>query len=400
MFRRSFNVRGNGGGRSYIRRNQFKRPVINNRGASKIPVSQFIKKASVSIQPTDFVPKLMFSDLTIDAVLKNNILKHGFKGLTAIQEQTINHILDTRDVIGIANTGTGKTAAFLIPLLDKIKKNPATRVLIIVPTRELAQQIRDELKMFSYNMNIYASLCIGGAYIRNQMYELARRPHFVIGTPGRLKDLVERKNLRLDTFNTVVLDEVDRMLDMGFIKDIKALVSQLSRTRQSLFFAATLSPDINTLAQSFLTDPIKVSVKTQETSENVDQDIIRVQPGAQKIDILTDLLKKEDFKKVLIFGKTKHGVEKLSTKLYQKGFKVTSIHGDKPQFQRTQAIRLFKEDLVNILVATDVASRGIDIVDITHVINYDPPMTYEDYVHRIGRTGRANKKGQALTFVE
>jgi len=359
----------------------------------------FIKKAVFNGQAENFISQTNFNDLAIDSLLKNNILRHGFKNLTLIQDQTIAHILKNKDVIGIANTGTGKTGAFLIPLLNKIVKDRNNRVLIIVPTRELAQQIRDEIRIFSQSMGIYTTLCIGGSYIRNQIYELRRNPHFVIGTPGRLKDLIERKNLRLEKFNHVVLDEVDRMLDMGFIQDIKLLISLLPKQRQSLFFAATLSNEINTLMQSFLNNPVRISVKTHDASVNVDQDVIRVS-GFQKMATLENLLKNEDFKKVLIFGRTKHGVERLCNNLYQKGFKVTSIHGDKPQFQRTQAIRYFKEDVVKILVATDVASRGIDIVDITHVINYDPPATYEDYVHRIGRTGRADKKGIALTFVE
>ncbi|MEO6508886.1 MAG: DEAD/DEAH box helicase, partial [Patescibacteria group bacterium] len=200
-------------------------------------------------------------------------------------------------------------------------------------------------------------------------------------------------------FKTFVLDEVDRMLDMGFINDIKYLISFLPPVRQSLFFSATLSPEINRLIQSFVQNPVTISVKSQDTSKNVEQDIVRVNPSANKIMVLHDLLKKDDFKKVLIFGRTKMGVERLATGLFQEGFKVTSIHGDKPQHKRAQAIRLFKENVVNILVATDVAARGIDIADITHVINFDQPATYDDYVHRIGRTGRGNSKGTALTFV-
>lgn len=388
MFRRSYN----GGNRRFQPR--------RNVGPSKIHESKFIKKASVNEVVANHVPQRNFSDLTIDQTLKNNILRRGFVSLTAIQDSTINHIMEGRDVTGIANTGTGKTAAFLIPLLDKIAKDKSNKILIIVPTRELAMQIRDEMRIFSQAMNVYSVLCIGGANIRDQIYELRRSPNFVIGTPGRLKDLIERRNLQLNNFNTVILDEVDRMLDMGFIRDIKYIISLLPAKRQSLFFSATISNEINILTQSFLKDPIRVSVKSQDTAANVEQDIVRVRPGAQKIDILENLLKKDEFKKVLIFGRTKHGVERLSTNLYQKGFKVASIHGDKPQFKRTQAIRLFKEDVVKILVATDVASRGIDIVDITHVINYDQPATYDDYIHRIGRTGRADKKGIALTFVE
>jgi ATP-dependent RNA helicase RhlE len=359
----------------------------------------FVKKASAQVAEEQYVPQTAFADLPVDQVLKQNVLKKGYAHPTPIQDKAIMPILEGKDVIGIANTGTGKTAAFLIPLLNKVAKNKQEQILIIVPTRELATQIRDEMRSLSYGMNIFATLCIGGSFMRNQIYEIRRNPHFVIGTPGRLKDLIERKVLNISTFHTIVLDEVDRMLDMGFIEDIKQLIALLPAQRQSLFFSATISPSINTLIKSFTSDPVMVSVKKQDTADNVDQDIIRVQSEMHKLDVLQDLLKKEEFKKVIIFGRTKHGVEKLSVSLFQKGFKVTSIHGDKPQSKRNQAIRFFKENVVNILVATDVASRGIDIRDITHVINYDQPATYEDYIHRIGRTGRGNKKGTALTFV-
>lgn len=388
MFRRPYN------GRFQSKRNSFRRAV------SSVPVSQYVKKANITAHKESQIITREFAALSIESLLKTNIIKRGYTNLTAIQEKTIDYILAGRDVVGVANTGTGKTAAFLVPLLDRISKNRNTRVLIIVPTRELAMQIRDEMLSISQSMNIYSTLCIGGTNIRNQIYELRRNPHFIIGTPGRLKDLNERRILRLDTFNVVVLDEVDRMLDMGFIHDIKYLISLLPANRQSLFFSATISNEINTLMQSFLNNPVKISVKLQETIDSVEQDVVRVSPGMQKIDLLENLLKKDDFRKVLIFGRTKHGVERLSRNLYQRGFRVGSIHGDKPQAKRSQAIRLFKEDVINILVATDVASRGIDITDITHVINYDQPATYEDYIHRIGRTGRADKKGTALTFIE
>lgn len=362
--------------------------------------SKYIKKAGPTTQEiTPFVPKFAFADLPIDTVLKQNILKKGYAHPTPIQDGTVMPILEGKDVVGIANTGTGKTAAFLVPLLHKTVKNRDERVLIVVPTRELATQIRDEMRSLSYGMNVYSVLCIGGAFIRTQIYELRRSPNFVIGTPGRIKDLIERKTLDISRFNTIILDEVDRMLDMGFIQDIRYLVSLLPKQRQSLFFSATLSPEIRTLINSFTSEPVMISVKTQDTTEMVDQDVVKVS-GPGKMEMLEKLLNQEDFKKVLIFGRTKMGVERISTSLYQKGFKVASIHGDKPQAKRNQAIRLFKENVVSILVATDVASRGIDIADITHVINYDQPATYEDYVHRIGRTGRANKKGVALTFVE
>lgn len=371
-----------------------------NNGGSNVNPAHFVKKAVEATIEEAFIPKLSYLDLPVNQTLKQNILKKGYVNPTPIQDGTILPILEGKDVVGIANTGTGKTAAFLIPLLHKLQENKDSRVLIIVPTRELAAQIRDEMRSLSQGMNVYATLCIGGSFIREQIYEIRRNPQFIIGTPGRLKDLIERRILDLSRFNTIVLDEVDRMLDMGFIADIKYLISLMPAQRQSLFFSATLSSTINNLLQSFVKDPVMVSVKKQETLGNVEQDIVKVENGMPKFNVLEDLLRKDEFKKVLIFGRTKHGVERLSVNLFQKGFKVASIHGDKPQSKRTQAIRFFKENVISILVATDVASRGIDINDITHVINYDKPATYEDYVHRIGRTGRANKKGTALTFID
>ncbi|PIS16051.1 ATP-dependent helicase [Candidatus Roizmanbacteria bacterium CG09_land_8_20_14_0_10_41_9] len=375
---------------------------FGNRRLPVVPIHSFIKKAAVSHeQPTiGLKPAVKFSELAIHEKLKQNIAARNYADLTPIQEKGIPEILAGKDVIGISNTGTGKTAAFLIPLIEKVIHNSSYKALIITPTRELALQIREELRKFTYQIPLYSTFCIGQSSMSNQIYDLKRNPHVVIGTPGRLKDLIERKVLRLDQFKMIVLDEVDRMLDMGFIHDIKHIISFLPEKRQSLFFSATVSPEINRLIQSFVKNPITISVKTQETTSHIRQDIVRIQPGKTKIEVLDGLLKKEDFTKVLVFGRTKFGVERLSRELFRKGFKVTSIHGNKPQNKRQQAIRMFKEDVVKILVATDVAARGLDIPNVSHVINYDLPATYEDYIHRIGRTGRADKTGTALTFVE
>lgn len=233
-----------------------------------------------------------------------------------------------------------------------------------------------------------------------QIRRLRQDPHFIIGTPGRLKDLVERKHLDLSSFNNVVLDEVDRMLDMGFIHDMKFLLALLKEPRQTLFFSATLPKEIAELAKKFLKDPITVRIESRATAENVEQNVINVRKKDQKVDILHDLLLKEDFQKVLIFCRTKRGTERLSKTLLESGFKSDSIHGDKSQSQRERALRRFEENALQVLVATDVAARGLDIDDVTHVINFDVPETYEDYIHRIGRTGRGGKTGNALTFIE
>jgi ATP-dependent RNA helicase RhlE len=368
--------------------------------ASKIDVSRFIKKAKAVETEVKYVPQNQFADFPVNKWLKHNIELRGYPNPMPIQDQAIPHILQGKDLVGIANTGTGKTAAMLIPLIDKVFNKRGERVIIITPTRELAYQIEDEFREFAKGMGIWSVVCVGGMNIGRQITSLRRKPSFVIGTPGRLKDLIERKILDLSGFRNLVLDEVDRMFDMGFYDEIKKLLSFLPKERHSLFFSATISDSIKQLINNFLIDPVTVSVKTGETATNVDQNIVRAGGYNQKIEKLHELLNKAEFSKVLIFGRTKMGVEKLSRSLFERGFKAESIHGDKNQHKRQKALSLFKLDQVDILVATDVAARGLDIPNVSHVINFDVPNTYDDYVHRIGRTGRANKKGQALTFVD
>jgi superfamily II DNA/RNA helicase len=381
----------------------FRRPAASRRGVSRkserIDEAKFINRAMENNTVKQYAAVYSFSDFEIDSRLKENILSKGFNKPTAIQDQAIPEIINGKDIIGLADTGTGKTAAFLIPLIDKVLKNRNERILIITPTRELAEQINVELSEFAKGLRVYSVLMIGGTNIRHQISQLKREHNFLIGTPGRLKDLLDRGSLKLNQINNVVLDEADRMLDMGFINDVKLLLSNINSNRQTLFFSATFSKEVEKLSASFLRDPIRIATKTRDTSSNVDQDVIKLTVGQNKIDVLHDLLIKDDFKKVLIFGKTKWGVEKLSKILAERGFRASSIHGDKSQSQREKALRLFKAEQIDILVATDVAARGLDIPDVSHVINYDLPATYDDYIHRIGRTGRAYKKGIALTFV-
>ncbi len=385
--------------RSYGR-NPFRRPSRFAQGGN---IHEFIKKAS-NISKSDVLPlpvdEVLFSSLNLPESLTATIVRHGYKTLTPIQAKGMPAIRDGKDVIGIANTGTGKTAAFLIPLVEKVLHDDEYKALIISPTRELALQTLEELRKFSGNMPIMSAFCIGQSSMGDQIRQLRRNPHVVVGTPGRLKDLIKRGVLRLSNFKMIILDEADQMLDMGFIHDIKEIISHLPQNRQSLFFSATVSPAISRLIESFVKNPVTVSVKTRETVGHIKQDLVHVEKTTSKIEKLSSLLKTGEFKKVLVFGRTKRGVERISRDLFQKGFKVTSIHGDKAQFQRQQAIRMFKEDVVRIMVATDVAARGLDIANVTHVINYDVPQTYEDYIHRIGRTGRANNVGTALTFVD
>lgn len=361
--------------------------------------SLFVNKPQQEVQIVKHEITHKFSDFLISDQIKQNILQKGYVTPTPIQDRVIPAILEGKDVVGIANTGTGKTGAFLIPLINKVFYNKSERVLIIAPTRELAIQIQEECISLARGMNIFTTLAIGGASISQQSSALRRNPHFVVGTPGRLKDLTQQGKLQLFSFKNTVLDEVDRMLDMGFINDIKFLIGKLPLTRQSLFFSATVPREVAPVMQQFLRNPVTISVKTHETAETIEQDVIKLN-GRQKIDVLHDLLSQRDiFKKVLVFGRTKWGTEKLLKMLVQRGYRVAAIHGNKNQNQRQRALDEFKKGDVQILLATDIASRGLDIPDVTHVINYDQPASYEDYVHRIGRTGRAEKKGIALTFV-
>ena len=361
--------------------------------------SQYVNKPVNNGITHEYTVVHQFADLDIAPELKGNIVSRGYTHPTPIQDQIIPYVLAGRDVVGIANTGTGKTAAFLIPLIDKVVRNRLHKILIITPTRELAVQIDDELRLFAASLHIRSALVIGGANMNNQIWKLKQNPHFLISTPGRLKDFANRALVSLREYKTIVLDEVDRMVDIGFIADIRLLISLLPRDRQSLFFSATISPEATSIIKTFLKNPITISVKVKETAQGIDQDIIRVKSKEEKLEKLHGLLQSTNYSKVLIFRRTKWNVEKLARHLATNGFSVGSIHGNKSQSQRLTVLSRFKQNQLRILVATDVASRGLDIDDVSHVINFDEPATYDDYVHRIGRTGRANKTGKALTFV-
>ncbi len=363
-------------------------------------VDIFIKAAKEPTTEINTAVQKSFSDFNLVPTLKLNIQNKGYTELTPIQAQSIEPILEGRDLVGTANTGTGKTAAFLIPLINNIFNDRKKAALIITPTRELAVQINAELTSLTQNMQIHSATLIGGSNMYRQINDLRRNPNVVIGTPGRLKDLIQKRILNLQNFSIFVLDEVDLMVDIGFINDIKFFCTLLPQVRQSLFFSATISSKIREILQSFVKNPVTVSVKMQDTSENVDQNIVRVINRDKKIDQLHDLLTTEGFDKVLIFGKTKHGIEKLNDELSFRGFRVGALHGNKKQSQRKRILDSFKQNQIQILLATDLASRGLDIDNVTHVINYDLPQTYDDYVHRIGRTGRSGKTGVALTFID
>jgi len=369
------------------------------RKKSTLDVSSFINKAVTATETVAyFVPDNAFSDFVIDKQIKDTLVTRGYEHPTPIQDKAIPHVLRGDDVVGLANTGTGKTAAFLIPIINKILHDKKQQVIILAPTRELAIQIEDELKLFASKLGIHSVVCVGGMRIGLQIQKLRNYNHFIIGTPGRTIDLIKRGHLKLSNVKTVVLDEADRMLDMGFINDIKYILKEIPKERQTLCFSATLAPEIKKLINDFLIEPVTISVKTQDMPTSIEQDIVRVE-GRDKTAMLAEFLHQHDFKKVLVFGRTKHGVGKLSEELNKKGLKTESIHGNKSHSQRQSALKKFKENRITALIATDVAARGLDITNISHVINFDIPETYDDYVHRIGRTGRGASKGKALTFI-
>lgn len=363
-----------------------------------IDPSRFVKSAVIAEAET-YTPTHRFTDFELTPLLHKNLAAKGYIDPSPIQDQSIPIGLKGQDVIGIANTGTGKTAAFALPVLQRLISDTNSAAIIIAPTRELAQQIEDECKSLARGSGLYGALLIGGSSMGKQLSDLRRKPRIVIGTPGRIKDHLRQGTLKLNTFNMVVLDEVDRMLDMGFVNDVTEILSHTAEVRQSLFFSATIDTRVRKLIDVFTSNPVTISIKASSTSENVHQDVVRYQSKEDRINQLHDILIREDVSKVILFDETKYSVERLSKALVERGFKADAIHGGKTQGQRQRALNKFKKHEINILVATDVAARGIDVADITHVINYSVPQTYDDYIHRIGRAGRAGQIGYALTFV-
>ncbi|MDB5255180.1 MAG: box helicase, ATP-dependent helicase RhlE [Candidatus Nomurabacteria bacterium] len=381
--RPSFGGRGGGKGRSFK--------------GDNIDETRFINRATDTVEEVH-VAKHTFADFGVHELLAANLAAKGYVQPSPIQDQAIPVALEGKDVIGIANTGTGKTAAFLIPIINKLVSDKNHKVMILTPTRELAQQIEAEFRSMTVGMRLWSVSAVGGLPIMRQIRSLEMGVHIVIGTPGRVKDLIARNKINMAQIGTIVLDEADRMMDMGFIDDMRMILGGMPKERQSLFFSATFSAEIKHLCQDFLTDPVTVAIKTRDTASNVDQDVIRSHP-ADRVEKLHDLLTQEEFKKVLIFRETKHHTDELARELKDRGFAVSALHGDMRSRERSRAVEALSKGQIQAVIATDVAARGIDIPDITHVINFDTPSTYDTYVHRIGRTGRGNKKGVALTFV-
>jgi superfamily II DNA/RNA helicase len=368
------------------------------RGES-IDINKFIFTPTKLQEEKKYTPANTFAELGLCKEVLHNLTQRGFTHPTEIQDKIIHHGIAGHDVIGLSETGSGKTAAFLLPLIEKVHKNKKQKVLIIAPTRELAQQINKELRECSHGMYLFSTVCVGGMPIYRQVEDLRRTQHFVIGTPGRLKDLVERGSIRFEEFGSIVLDEVDRMLDMGFVDDITLILKKLPKDHQTFFFSATMAPKIKALAESFSRDPKIVNLSTGIATKNVRQDVVRSTSKEDKFDKLMDLLNAQDVDKSIVFVETKREVDKLTKELNSYKYKVGLLHGDRRQRERERTLKDFKDGIINVLVATDVAARGIDVKDVSQVVNYTIPQTHDDYVHRIGRTGRAGKLGKAFTFV-
>lgn len=343
---------------------------------------------------------MKFTELQLSADLLTEIEAAGFIEASPIQEKTIPLALEGKDVIGQAQTGTGKTAAFGLPTLEKIRPEEATiQALVIAPTRELAVQSQEELFRFGRSKGVKVRSVYGGSSIEKQIKALKSGAHIVVGTPGRLLDLIKRKALKLQHIETLILDEADEMLNMGFLEDIEAIIARVPKERQTLLFSATMPDSIKRIGVQFMNHPEHVQIEAKElTTELVDQYYIRVKEQ-EKFDTMTRLMDVEQPELSIVFGRTKRRVDELTRGLKIRGFRAEGIHGDLDQGKRLRVLRDFKAGNVDVLVATDVAARGLDISGVTHVYNYDIPQDPESYVHRIGRTGRAGKTGQSITFV-
>ena len=345
-----------------------------------------------------------FKDLGLSAPILKSLDAEGYSTPTPIQAQAIPIVLKGRDLVGLAQTGTGKTAGFALPILERLAANrkhageKACRTLVLAPTRELASQIGDSFRAYGRFLGLSTAVVFGGASMFKQKQALYRGVDILVATPGRLLDHISQRSLRLDAVEILVLDEADHMLDMGFIHDLRKISTLVPKHRQSLFFSATMPPPIAELAAQFLTNPERVAVTpVSSTAERVEQAVIHVDQN-KKQDLLHALLADETISRALVFARTKHGADRVVRKLASAGFAADAIHGNKSQGQRTRALDAFKKGKARILVATEIAARGIDVDDVSHVINFDLPNVPEQYVHRIGRTARAGNGGPAIAL--
>jgi len=346
-----------------------------------------------------------FESLGLSKQLLQSVIKEGYTAPTPVQEQAIPLLLKGHDVLGVAQTGTGKTAAFALPVLQilarkEVKGRRKIRTLVLTPTRELAAQINERFAAYSEHLSIYHQVIFGGVSQKPQVKSLKRGIDILVATPGRLLDLIEQGFIDLENIEFFVLDEADRMLDMGFIRDIKKVIKLLPKKRQNLLFSATMPTSIADLANSFLNDAVMIDLSPEEiTVERIEQSVMFVEKQ-YKINLIIDIINENRIKRGIIFTRTKHGANRLVKKLDRSGIESAAIHGNKSQGARTRALAAFRNGDIPLLVATDIASRGIDIEGVTHVFNYDLPNEPESYVHRIGRTGRAGKNGVAYAFCD
>ncbi len=365
-----------------------------------VNTDKFISKAS-AVATVAYIPERLIVDLPVDSAIIINLQKKGYEKPTEIQDRTIEAILSGRNLMGLAQTGTGKTGAYLIPLIHNfLRRDARSNVLVVSPTRELALQIDKEFRSIAFGLKLFSSCLIGGTSVRVDIEKLRRPGQIVIGTPGRIADMVRQGALNLNRFSILVLDEFDRLLDMGFAAEIQRLVDAMNNRSQTILFSATEDKSQRAMISSLMADPFEVRVRNENVSaDNIDQDIITVMEGERKIDILLNMVRDQSFEKVLVFADTKRGVSRICRDLRRGGITVDEIHGDKSQNYRIKALESFRNRKIKVLVATDVAARGLDIADVSHVINFQAPKDMESYIHRIGRTGRAGASGKALTFV-
>ncbi len=347
---------------------------------------------------------MTFDTLGLSEPLVKAVLEKGYNTPSPIQLQTIPVVLQGKDVMACAQTGTGKTAGFVLPILELLKTVPPVKhnkasVLILAPTRELAAQIHESVLAYGKNVRISSAVVFGGVKINPQMMKLRAGVDILVATPGRLLDLYQQNAIKFDDIKILVLDEADRMLDMGFIHDIKKIISMLPKVRQNLLFSATFSGDIRQLAKGLLHQPVEISVSPQNTTATTVRQKLHPVDKNRKAKLLSHLILNQNWQQALVFCRTKHGANKLVKLLNQDNISALAIHGNKSQAQRTKALDSFKQSNVKILVATDIAARGIDIDQLPQVVNFDLPNVPEDYVHRIGRTGRAGSSGQAISLV-
>ncbi|MDD9155335.1 DEAD/DEAH box helicase [Aliivibrio sp. S4TY2] len=345
-----------------------------------------------------------FTSLGLSAPILKAVEAQGYSTPSPIQLQAIPAVIEGKDVMAAAQTGTGKTAGFTLPLLERLSNGPKrkfnqVRALVLTPTRELAAQVHESVEKYSVNLPLTSDVVFGGVKANPQMQRLRKGVDVLVATPGRLLDLANQNAIKFDQLEILVLDEADRMLDMGFIHDIKKILNKLPKNRQNLLFSATFSDEIRQLAKGLVNNPVEISVAQRNTTAETVEQSVYVVDKTKKARVLTKLIKDNDWKQVLVFSKTKHGANRLAKTLEEKGVSAAAIHGNKSQGARTKALANFKSGQVRVLVATDIAARGLDIEQLPQVINVDLPKVPEDYVHRIGRTGRAGATGKAVSFV-